>query len=572
MNSLNKNGGDVEAQAVASRQHSLSPRSIENIIGEYFNYPVQNGTEVDNFRKGIQECIDMFMERENISSSSSMEQLNAAFKSSAIPDAPWPSSDYIKYLKEYVIPHSVNTAKPRFIGHMTSMLPLFYQELSRLMTAMNQNVVKVETSKVYTLIERQTLAMIHRLVFGFSESFYDRHVQDRESNLGLITSCGTLANITSLWIARNKALKSSDDFPGLQSDGFISAIKHYGYKDAVIIGSAKMHYSMDKVGSLLGLGAENIIKVVLNAAGSINVTALKEAIDECIKENRLIVAIVGIASATETGQIDDLSVMGEIARENGIHFHIDAAWGGPILFSDKNRKLLKGIELADSVTICGHKQLFLPMGISMALCKDPDSIQYIKAVTRYQARAESYDLGKHSPEGSRPAVSAYLHAGLHLMGKKGYAHLIDEGIRRAHLFTDLVRRHEAFELIEEPSSNIVVYRYIPEEMRHKMKDNSFSHEDHYVINSVNEVLQDQQFLRGHTFISRTTLEYTKYGKKFPIVVLRAVFANPLTTDDDLSAVLEDQLTTANIVLKEQHMSFAQILKLLYYQTSSFHRQ
>jgi glutamate decarboxylase len=206
------------------------------------------------------------------------------------------------------------------------------------------------------------------------------------------------------------------------------------------------------------------------------------------------------------------------------------------------------------------------------LCRDPKIIYHIKAMARYQARAESYDLGKHSPEGSRPAMSLYLHAGLSLLGKQGYAFLIEEGIRKAAAFARMVEAYDAFELIEEPQTNIVVYRYIPEELRAKKQAGTFTKEDHYVINCINEVLQDQEFLRGQGFISRTTLAHSRYGQREPIVVLRAVLANPLTTEDDLRAVLEDQLRTGDVVLKQRTMSFAQVLQLLYQQTSSFDRQ
>ncbi|MCP4153094.1 MAG: putative pyridoxal-dependent aspartate 1-decarboxylase, partial [bacterium] len=280
-------------------------RPIKDIIEEYFQ-TTPNSENMKDFQQGIAACIESFVNSPCITSNFKLDQLSYQFKNSVVPEKPLMSTAYIQYLKEKVLPHSVNVGNRQYIGHMTSQLPLFFQYISQLITLMNQNVVKVETSKVYTLIERQTIAMLHRLVYELPDSFYNENVQKRESNLGIITSCGTLANITALWIARNSALQSSDEFLGLQSEGFVNALKHYGYKDAVIIGSAKMHYSMDKLGSLIGLGAENIIKIGLNKNGAININKLKRAILECKREKRLVVAIVGIAGATETGQIDDL--------------------------------------------------------------------------------------------------------------------------------------------------------------------------------------------------------------------------------------------------------------------------
>ena len=544
--------------------------AVARLLADYFG--PASSEAMAAFRAGIDDCIRAYLGADRISSARTMDELRAGFSASTIPEQPGDPARYVRFLRDDVIPHVVNVGDPRYVGHMTSALPGFLPHLSQLLTTLNQNVVKVETSKVLTLIERQTLGMMHRLVFDQPADFYDAHVQNRESNLGVVVSCGTLANITAMWIARNKALQSAGEFLGLPSEGFVSALRHYGYRDAVIIGSELMHYSMDKLGSLLGLGAENIIKIGATASGALDMAALEDAIAGCKADGRLVTAIVGIAGTTETGAIDDLPALAAVSEKHGIHFHVDAAWGGPILFSDRHRHVLRGIERADTVTICGHKQLYLPQGISLVLCRDPKVIYHIKAMARYQARAESYDLGKHSPEGSRPAMSLYLHAALQLLGRQGYAFLIDEGIRKARLFASLIEAHPAFELIEQPQTNLVVYRYIPEEMRGKVQDGSFNREDQYVINCINEVLQDQEFLGGRGFISRTTLAHGRHGPREPIVVLRAVLANPLTTEDDLRTVLEDQVRTGDIVLEQRTMSFAQVLKLLYQQTSSFDRQ
>jgi glutamate decarboxylase len=549
---------------------SLASDAVARMLRDYFGDAPSEA--IAAFRAGIEACIHAYQRADRITSARTLDELRDGFRASTIPELPGDPERYVRFLREDVIPHVVDVGDPRYVGHMTSALPAFLPYLSQLLTTLNQNIVKVETSKVLTLIERQTLGMLHRLVFDLPDAFYDAHIQDRESNLGVVVSCGTLANITAMWIARNKALQSSEEFLGLQSEGFVNALRHYGYRDAVIIGSELMHYSMDKLGSLLGLGAENIIKIGTSAHGALDLAALEDAIAACKAEGRLITAIVGIAGTTETGAIDDLPALAEVSEKHGIHFHVDAAWGGPILFSDTHRHILRGIERADTVTICGHKQLYLPQGISMVLCRDPKVIHHIKAMARYQARAESYDLGKHSPEGSRPAMSLYLHAGLQLLGKQGYAFLIDEGFRKARLLAALIDRHPAFELIEPPQTNLVVYRYIPEEMRAKVHDGSFTREDQYVINCINEVLQDQEFLGGRGFISRTTLAHGRHGQREPVVVLRAVLANPLTTEDDLRAVLEDQVRTGDLVLEQRTMSFAQVLKLLYQQTSSFDRQ
>lgn len=528
---------------------------------------------LERFDQGLATSVADVRRAERISTETAVEDLREAFSESAIPGGPLSLDDYLEMLRRDVIPNAVSVSLPSYTGHMTSALPAFLPPMSSFLTALNQNVVKVETSKAFTLLERQTMAMMHRLVFGDTDEFYAHHIQNRESTLGIVTSCGTLANITAMWMARNKALRSSDEFGGLQDEGLLAALRHYGYTGgAVVIGSELMHYSMDKLGSLLGLGARNVIKVELDPAGRVDVQALRRVIEECLEQKRLIVAVVGVAGTTETGNVDDLAALGEIAREYRIHYHVDAAWGGPILFSERHRSILAGIELADTVTVCGHKQLYLPQGISMVLCRDPHDFYHIQAAARYQARVESFDLGKHSAEGSRPANSAYLHAGLHLLGQRGYAYLIDEGIRKARYFAELILRHDVFELIEEPRTNIVVYRYVPDALRERARAKTLSPEDHYVINTFNEVLQDFMFLHGSSFVSRTTLKQGRNQRRQDTVVLRAVIANPLTTEEHLAKVLEDQIAVADELLRERRMSFAEILQLLVRQTSSVSRQ
>lgn len=546
-------------------------KEISELINKYFSFSYNQDQNVVHFQEEIDKIILKHLNSEKISNDIPLENLTHHFLDSVIPGQPVSLNNYLAFVNEILLPNIVNVCKPSYLGHMTSMLPVFHQYLGQLITQLNMNVVKTETSKVFTLLERQSIAMLHRLFFQESDSFYEKHIQDQKTNMGLIVSGGTLANITALWIARNNALKEEAGFKGVQNEGMQKSLKYFDYSEAVIIGSCLMHYSMEKLASLLGIGLENIIKVRLNAHGSIDVAELERMVIHCKENKKLIISIVGIAGTTETGKIDDLQTMAGIAKEYNIHFHADAAWGGPILFSDKHKHLLKGIELADSVIVCGHKQLYLPQGISIVLCKNPDHINSIKFTTRYQARKESFDLGKHSPEGSRPAFSLFLHAGLTLIGKEGYEYLIDEGIRKAAFLVNLIKSNDAFELIEEPQTNIVSYRFIPEELRERCKNGTLSLEDHYVINSINEVLQDEEFHQGKTFISRSVLTQSKYGDT-DIVILRAVISNPVTTEKEIEELLEDQMEIGKYILTQRQFSFPEVIKLLYQQTSSFYRQ
>jgi len=115
--------------------------------------------------------IDNFLNAINTNSDIEFNSLIETFADSQVPVNPADFDTYLEYLANNVINHSIHTSSPRFIGHMTSALPCFVRPLAKLMTAMNQNVVKIETAKAFSPYERQALAMIHRLIYIFLINF-----------------------------------------------------------------------------------------------------------------------------------------------------------------------------------------------------------------------------------------------------------------------------------------------------------------------------------------------------------------------------------------------------------------
>src|SRR5262249_12439689 len=156
-----------------------------------------------------------------------------------------------------------------------------------------------EASRAFTLLERQTIAMMHRLTYRHTAAFYDRHVQNQDSTLGIATSGATVANITALWIARNSCFGSRDTFAGVEEEGLAPALKHYGYDNAVVIGSRLMHYSLEKAASILGFGTRSLLKLDADQSGRLCVRDLRRAIADCRRRRTRIVAIVGIAGSTD---------------------------------------------------------------------------------------------------------------------------------------------------------------------------------------------------------------------------------------------------------------------------------
>ncbi|WP_138500703.1 aminotransferase class V-fold PLP-dependent enzyme [Nostoc sp. PA-18-2419] len=525
-----------------------SEQTFDNGIEEQVMQLFASCNQAISIEKQIDEITDSwsqdFLNAIDSNTNIDLELLLEKFTDSKIPVQPSNFESYLKYIGNNVVAHSIHTSSPRFIGHMTSALPSFVRPLAKLMTAMNQNAVKIETAKALSFCEREALAMLHRQIYNFSDNFYNQHIQNNLSTLGILVSGGTVANITAVWCARNASLGPKDGFLGVEKEGLAAALDFYGYKGAVIIGSDLMHFSFDKAADLMGIGTNSLIRIPADRNNRVDIQALRQTVVNCQAKNLLIIAIVGVAGTTDSGGVDSLIDIAEIAHQANAHFHVDAAWGGPLIFSEQYRYKLAGIEKADSVTIDGHKQLYLPMGIGMVFFSDPHLAGAIEKQASYTMRKGSFDLGKRALEGSRPGMALFLHAGLKLIGVKGYEFLINEGIRKTQYMAACISAMPEFELLAEPDTNLLTYRYIPKRFRRVHSINQLTDIDNQIINNFNECLQKSQRQIGHTFISRTTKKDIKFGSETPIVAMRAVIANPLTTEEDIRAVLNEQIEIA----------------------------
>ncbi len=484
---------------------------------------------------------DFLQQHVGITREASLKELSEWFTQSRISDEPAKKlPDVITGIVERIAPHAVNVASPYFVGHMTAAIPFFMVHLATIVAALNQNPVKLETSKVVSVHEREVLAKIHRMVYDLGDFFYYAHVQRPESTLGSFVEDGTLANMTALWVARNRALPPKEGFEGVEKAGMASALNAYGLDRCAVIVSRLGHYSLKKSAGVLGIGNDNMIRAELDRNGRVDLVRLKGLIRELGRSRTRIIGVVGIAGTTETGAVDPLAGMAEICRESGIHFHVDAAWGGPTRLSAKYRNLLSGIEAADSVTIDGHKQLYMPMSCGMVLFKDPEAMNAVAYHAGYINRPGSVDLGIRSLVGSRAATSLVLGGALEIMGAKGYALMIDHGIELARAFAEEIETRPLFELVTRPQLNILTYRILPPPLKEALAKADSQAERAEIqgeINEINILVQRLQREAGKSFVSRTTL------RRFPgeeTVVLRSVLMNPMTDMKILCEILEEQ--------------------------------
>ncbi|MBN1635805.1 MAG: glutamate decarboxylase [Deltaproteobacteria bacterium] len=500
---------------------------------------------------------DFFKEKKGIHSSISINKLGNKFSNIDLPKSPALVHDVLDDIKNNIIRHSVKVANPYYIGHMTSAIPYFMILLEMISVSLNQNQVKIESAKASSFVEREFICWMHRLVYRESSDFYTKNIQNRRIALGNITSDGTIANLTALMLAMSKAFPpQGNKFKGLKEEGLHTALNYYGYRQAVILVSKRGHYSICKSGTILGIGKKGVVTIPVHPyTNKINIDKLWQCVEKIKKEDKKIglptkfVAVIGIAGTTETGNIDDLEALHDVALELGAHYHVDAAWGGGSLLMDSCRNNLKGIELADTASLDSHKLLYAPNSMGMCLFKNVEDSQYLYHTSNYIIRRSSVDQGRFTVEGSRPFACLKPWAALKIIGRNGYKLIFEHAKDLQKTFTELIEKDPLFELLNIPELFIINYRFVPPELKpilDELMENP--KENSNQISAVNKMInyinvELHKTIREHdtSFVSRTRLESTRYSPR-KVVVLRAITINPNTEKYMLRKILNEHRT------------------------------
>lgn len=521
-------------------EHKTADVNFESLL-RIFTVPEGPDSTLTQIEEELSRNLNKFLREHIVAEEKPLRDIEKDFSNASIPEQPEFVSDHTQHLLDTLVSQSVHTSAPSFIGHMTSALPYFLMPLSKIMIALNQNLVKIETSKAFTPLERQVLGMLHRLIYNQNDDFYAQWMHSANHSLGAFCSGGTIANITALWVARNNALKAQGSFTGVEKEGLFKAMKHYGYEGLAVLVSERGHYSLKKAADVLGIGQESLVAVKTDNNNRICPQALEQRIAELKADNIKPFAVVGVAGTTETGSIDPLQAIADICQREQCHFHVDAAWGGATLMSNNYRHLLQGIEMADSVTIDAHKQLYIPMGAGMVLFKQPDAMKSIEHHAQYILRKGSKDLGSHTLEGSRSGMAMLVYAAMHIISRPGYELLIDQSIEKAQYFAQLIEQQADFELVSHPELCLLTYRYIPSHVQQALSQANVAQRAQLneLLNELTKFIQKRQRETGKSFVSRTRLNPEKWDR-LNTIVFRVVLANPLTGRDILNSVLEEQ--------------------------------
>ncbi len=334
---------------------------------------------------------------------------------------------------------------------------------------------------------------------------------------GNLTSGGSIANLTAIVTAR--------DAKGLNSSNI---------RKAVIYLSGHVHHCLHKAFKIAGVAEAQVRQITLDGRFRMKADDLQEQIAADIDNGLQPWMVVASAGTTDVGAIDPLDEIANIAEENGLWYHVDAAYGGCFMLCEEIKPQLKGIERSDSVVIDPHKGFFIPYGLGVVLVRNGEDMK--KAFTQsanYMQDALDDDIeispADVSPELTKHFRGLRLWLPLKIHGLSAFRAALQEKILLARYFYDQLNKVEGFEMGPYPELSVVFFRYIP---------------DSGDANEFNKKLMTEIHKDGRVFLSSTVVD-----DKFVIRVAVLVFRTHLATIDLTLEILREKVQQ---LLQSQH--------------------
>ena len=354
--------------------------------------------------------------------------------------------EILERFRRDVAPNAMGVPSPKYFGQFNpTPLPIGVWA-DALSSMLNQNAGAWRNGPSSAMIEARVIRWLCDLLNYGRQSF------------GTLASGGSEANLLGLKCARDSV-----------NAEIISSGVRRASGDLIIYASDQCHYSIDKSADLLGLGREGVRKIPTDERFHISVAALRATIARDRAAGLIPCCIVGVAGTTSTGAIDSLEELAAVARENRCWFHVDAAYGGPLAFSEKHKHKLRGIELADSITFDPHKWMFVPFACGATLVRDGGHVlrnsfdmtpEYLNE-DRGGADVE-FDFFRYGQMGTRRFNSLKLWMAMKFMGRRGYAATVE---RQIALTENLTRQLDAlpnFKRLGEVETAVCCFRFVPD--------------------------------------------------------------------------------------------------------------
>ncbi|MET3703312.1 aspartate aminotransferase family protein [Citrobacter sp. UYEF32] len=348
---------------------------------------------------------------------------------------------------EYFLKDSLSVHHPQCVAHLHCPSLVISQAAEVLINATNQSMDSWDQSPSATIMEVKLVEWLREQVgFGAGDA-------------GVFTSGGTQSNLMGLMLARDAFFARQGH--SVQQNGLTGDLSNLK-----VFCSENAHFSVQKNMALMGLGYRSVTLVKTDEFSRMDVSDLSEKLAQAKANGEQVMAIVATAGTTDAGAIDPLADIAALAAKEGIWVHVDAAWGGALLLSEKYRHYLNGLELVDSVTLDFHKQFFQTISCGAFLLKDARHYQLM----RYQAAYLNSDFDEEhgvpnlvskSLQTTRRFDALKLWMGLEALGQKKYAEIIDNGVTLAQDVAAWVLEQPQLELVMKPQLASVLFRFRP---------------------------------------------------------------------------------------------------------------
>lgn len=450
----------------------------------------------------------------------------------------------LEKIKNEIVKYSISPSSPRFIAYPSVANSVATIAADILISFLNQNLIILNPSgKSATFIEIQVLLWLRKLI-GYKTS--DLKNLTSLSEVGAAwTYGGNLSNYTAVLIALN------EKYPSLRQQGLIGLKK----KPAIILTAGVEHFSIADAASTLGLGSDALIYVEHNENFMFDLAAAEREIRNCPVDKQPFM-LVCYAGNSRTCNIDNIKKCAELCKKYNLWLHVDACHGGSLLFSDKMRKKLAGISLADSVSLDPHKGLFVTYPCSYVVFKDPKVLARFSKYPDSTERSGMFDLGLITPFfGSKGFHSLKLWMLIKHLGKKGLAAAVEARYELNLLLINKIKQAELFVFLNDNDFYKSVFVYCPTSIRKIILSvDSSAHEKIVtLINKYNKILVDQLYKKERIIFDLVSLYDAKnrvgLGMQNKYWVLSMIVGHAVLDGNNINMIVDDLMRAGKYLEK-----------------------
>lgn len=424
-----------------------------------------------------------------------------------LPAAPLSGDEILRFLSEQILPHPMGNGHPRFFGWVNSPPDLLAVITEILAAAMNPSCAGGDHAAIY--LEHCVIRWLMEIL-GFPS----------EGSAGLLVSGGSAASLTALAAARHRALdRLGIDVRKKGVGGGGATLRLYA--------STQVHACVQKAVELLGLGSESIRWIPVDENCRVSLEALRQAIHEDRQQGCVPFCIVASAGSVQTGAIDPVDALADIASDLDCWLHIDGAYGAAAILDPNCRPLFRGIERADSIALDPHKWLSVPVECGCVLVRNGpllrDTFSLVPPYVRTEPGKGIGNLpwfAEYGFQQTRGFRALKLWVTLARAGTSGLQQQITRQIALARYLEEKIEAGQNLELRAKGVLSIVCFRYVPPELAG----------NEAALNALNKSIMERMQAGGTAFVTSATLD----GR----FLLRACILHYATTERDIDVMLE----------------------------------